>query len=122
MDNFGGGTAEALVNDMNDLWTRCGVTLREQLSDATWRTWLQALSPEAYDGDLLVLSAPSSIIRERVENRFLELIAAVATDMASHEVKVRLDLGPMAVADPLQLTSLLDDDHASPNSQFAGPG
>jgi chromosomal replication initiator protein len=116
VDNFGGGTAEALVNDMNDLWTRCGVTLREQLSDATWRTWLQALSPEAYDGDLLVLSAPSSIIRERVENRFLELIAAVATDVASHEVKVRLDLGPMAVADPLQLTSLLDDDHASPNS------
>ncbi len=55
MDNFGGGTAEALVNDMNDLWKRCGVTLREQVSDATWRTWLQALNPEAYDGDLLVL-------------------------------------------------------------------
>ncbi len=55
MDNFGGGMAEALVNDKNDLWKRCGDTLREQVSDATWRTWLQALSPEAYDGDLLVL-------------------------------------------------------------------
>ncbi len=119
MDNFGGGTAEALVNDMNDLWKRCGVTLREQVSDATWRTWLQGLNPEAYDGDLLVLSAPSSIIRERVENRFLDLIAAAATDVASHEVKVRLDLGPMSVADPLPLTSLLDQEHTSPNASNA---
>ena len=119
VDNFGGGTAEALVNDMNDLWKRCGVTLREQVSDATWRTWLQGLNPEAYDGDLLVLSAPSSIIRERVENRFLDLIAAAATDVASHEVKVRLDLGPMSVADPLPLTSLLDEEHTSPHASDA---
>jgi chromosomal replication initiator protein len=114
VDNFGGGTAEALVNEMNDLWKRCGDTLREQVSDATWRTWLQALTPEAYDGDLLVLSAPSSLVRERVENRFLGLIAAAATEVASRQVKVRLDVGPMSVADPLPLTSLLDDDHSSP--------
>jgi chromosomal replication initiator protein len=116
VDNFGGGMAEALVNDKNDLWKRCGDTLREQVSDATWRTWLQALSPEAYDGDLFVLSAPSSLVRERVENRFLGLIAAAATEVASHQVKVRLDVGPMSVADPLPLTSLLDEEHTSPNS------
>jgi len=116
VDNFGGGMVEALVNDKNDLWKRCGDTLREQVSDATWRTWLQGLSPEAYDGDLLVLSAPSSLVRERVENRFLGLIAAAATEVASQQVKVRLDVGPMAVADPLALTSLLDEDHTTPNS------
>ena len=114
MDNFGGGTAEALVNDMNDLWNRCGDALREQVSDATWRTWLQALRPEAYDGDLLVLSAPSSLVRERVENRFIGLIAAAATEASSREVKVRLDVGPMSVADPLPVTSLLDQEHSSP--------
>jgi chromosomal replication initiator protein len=115
VDSFGGGTAEALVNDMNDLWKRCGDALREQVSDATWRTWLQALNPEAYDGDLLVLSAPSSLVRERVENRFLGLISAAATEVASREVKVRLDVGPMSVADPLPLTSLLDDELHAPN-------
>ncbi len=117
MDNFGGGTAEALVNEMHDLWKRCGDTLREQVSDATWRTWLQGLAPEAFDGDLLVLNAPSSLVRERVENRFLGLITAAATDVASHPVKVRLDVGPMPVADPLPLTSLLDDEPTSPNSR-----
>jgi chromosomal replication initiator protein len=120
VDNFGGGTAEALVNEMNDLWKRCGDTLREQVSDATWRTWLQALTPEAYDGDLLVLSAPSSLVRERVENRFLGLIAAAATEVSSRQVKVRLDVGPMSVADPIPLTSLLDDDHASPTTPIPG--
>jgi chromosomal replication initiator protein len=116
VDNFGGGTAEALVNDMNDLWNRCGDALREQVSDATWRTWLQALRPEAYDGDLLVLSAPSSLVRERVENRFIGLIAAAATEASSREVKVRLDVGPMSVADPLPVTSLLDPEHSSPHA------
>ena len=116
MDNFGGGTAEALVNDMNDLWKRCGDTLRDQLSDATWRTWLQALTPESYDGDLLVLSAPSSLVRERVENRYIGLIAAAATEVASRPVKVRLDVGPMAVADPLSFTSLFDDELTSPST------
>ena len=115
MDNFGGGTAEALVNDMTDLWNRCGDTLREQVSDATWRTWLQALTPEGFDSDLLVLCAPSSLVRDRVENRFLGLITAVASDVASRPVKVRLDVGPMPVADPLPLTSLLDDKPFSPH-------
>jgi chromosomal replication initiator protein len=116
VDNFGGGTAEALVNDMNDLWKRCGDALREQVSDATWRTWFQALTPEGYDGDLLVLTAPSSLVRERVENRFIGLIEAAATESAGRQVKIRLDVGPMSVADPLPLTSLLDEDHTSPNS------
>jgi len=116
VDNFGGGTAEALVNEMDDVWKRCGDTLREQVSDATWRTWLQGLAPEAFDGDLLVLNAPNSLVRERVENRFLGLITAAATDVVSHPVKVRLDVGPMPVTDPTPLTSLLDDEPASPHS------
>jgi chromosomal replication initiator protein len=117
--DFGGGIVEALVNDMNDVWKRCGDTLREQVSDATWRTWLQALTPQVFDGDLLVLSAPSSLVRERVENRFLGLIAAAATEVTTREVKVRLDVGPMSVEDPLSLT-LLDDDLA-PASSPTGP-
>ena len=120
VDRSCGGIVEALVNDMNDLWNRCGDALREQVSDATWRTWLQALTPQAFDGDLLVLSAPSSLVRERVENRFLGLIAAAATEVTTREVKVRLDVSPMSVEDPLSLTLLLDDD-LTPASSATGP-
>ncbi len=116
MDSFGDGTAEALVNDTIDLWKRCGDALREQVSDATWRTWLAALVPQAFDGDLLVLTAPSTLVRERVENRFLGLIAAAAGEVMTHEVKVRVDVGPVTIEGPLSL-SLLDDDIAPPTPE-----
>ena len=97
------------MNDTNSLWNRCGDALREQVSEATWRAWLQGLVPQAFDGDLLVLSAPNSLVRERVENRFLGLIAAAATEATAREVKVRLELAPMTLDDPT-LSSLLDAD------------
>ena len=77
------------MNDTNDLWKRCAEALREQVSDATWRTWLAGLVPQSFDGDLLVLGAPSTLVRDRVESRFLGLIAAAASDGAGQEVKVR---------------------------------
>ena len=120
MDRFGDGTAEALVNDTNDLWKRCGDALREQVSDATWRTWLAGLVPQAFDGDLLVLTAPSTLVRDRVENRFLGLISAAAAETASHEVKVRVDVAPVTIEGPLPLTSLFDDDVAPSQSLSAG--
>jgi chromosomal replication initiator protein len=92
--------AEGLVNDTNDLWKRCADALREQVSDATWRTWLTGLVPQAYDGDLLVLTAPSTLVRDRIENRFLGLIAAAVSDVAAQQVTVRLDVAEAAVVEP----------------------
>jgi chromosomal replication initiator protein len=109
VDSVGDGTAEDLVNDTTHLWKRCGDTLREQVSDATWRTWLAGLAPQTFDGDLLVLTAPSTLVRERVENRFLGLIGAAVSEHMAHEVKVRVDVAPIALEGPLPLT-LLDDD------------
>jgi len=93
--------AEGLVNDTNDLWKRCADALREQVSDATWRTWLTGLVPQAFDGDLLVLTAPSTLVRDRIENRFLGLIAAAVSDVAAQQVTVRLDVAPLAVDEPI---------------------
>ncbi|HTT86382.1 MAG TPA: DnaA N-terminal domain-containing protein, partial [Acidimicrobiales bacterium] len=73
------------MNDTNDLWKRCGDVLRDRMSDATWRTWFQGLVPQDFDGDLLVLSAPNTVVRERVESRYLELIAAAATEATARE-------------------------------------
>ena len=109
------------MNDMNDLWKRCGDTLREQLSDATWRTWLQALVPESYDGDLLVLTRPARSCGTGSRTATSDLIAAAATEVAARQVKVRLDMAPVAMADPLQLASLLDDEDDPPPSGGLGP-
>ncbi|HTT87728.1 MAG TPA: chromosomal replication initiator protein DnaA [Acidimicrobiales bacterium] len=109
VDRSGSSTAEALVNDTNELWKRCGDVLRDRMSDATWRTWFQGLVPQDFDGDLLVLSAPNTLVRERVESRYLDLIASAAREATAREVKVRLEVGPITTGDPLPLTSLLHD-------------
>jgi chromosomal replication initiator protein len=109
VDRFGDGTREGLVNDTNDLWKRCGDRLRSQVPEAAWRAWLQGLVAQAFDGDLLVLSTPNSLVHERVENRFLSLITAAATEAADREVKVRLELAPVPVLDP-SVPSLLHED------------
>jgi chromosomal replication initiator protein len=101
VDKSCGQGAEGLVNDTNDLWKRCADALREQVSDATWRTWLTGLVPQAYDGDLLVLTAPSTLVRDRIENRFLGLIAAAVSDVAAQQVTVRLDVAESAVVEPV---------------------
>ena len=105
MDRSGDGRAKILVIGMNDLWNRCREALREQVSDATWRTWLQGLAPHSFDGQVLGLSAPSSLVRERVENRFLDLISSAASDVAACPVKVELNVAPVTL-------ERAPDDHA----------
>jgi chromosomal replication initiator protein len=85
---------EALVDEANDLWNRSAAALREQVSDATWRTWLAALAPRSFDGDLLVVDAPSTLVRDRVENRFLPLLTAAASDAVGHDVTIRMEVVP----------------------------
>jgi chromosomal replication initiator protein len=124
VDRFGDGTREALVNDTNDLWKRCGDRLRSEVPEATWRAWLQGLVPQALDGDLLVLGTPNSLVHERVENRFLNLITRAASEVADRQVKVRLELAPARILDQ-PVPTLLDDDllrsgHARPAEPVTG--
>jgi chromosomal replication initiator protein len=48
----------------------------------------------SFDGAMLVMAAPSTLIRDRVETRFLSLLTAAATDAAGCEVKIRLEVTP----------------------------
>ncbi len=80
------------MNDAEILWKRCADVLREQVSDAAWRTTIEGLCPEEFDGGTLLLLAPNALVRDRVEGRFLGLISSVAADMAESEVKLRIEV------------------------------
>ena len=82
------------MNEANDLWNRSAAALREQVSDATWRTWLAGLAPRSFDGDLLVVDAPSTLVRDRVETRFLPLLTAAASDAVGHDITIRMEVVP----------------------------
>ncbi len=84
------------MDEVNDLWNRSAAALRDQVSEATWRTWLAALAPRSFDGELLVVDAPSTLVRDRVETRFLPLLAAVASDAMGRQVTIRMEVSPPA--------------------------
>lgn len=78
------------MNDGDNLWNRCAETLRDQVADATWRTWLSGLRPERLDEDTWVLNTPSTLVRDRIEGRFLSLLSAAAAEAVGHPVQIVL--------------------------------
>lgn len=69
------------------LWVFCTDALRSQVGEATWKTWFDGVRAVELRDDTLVLSVPSSLVKERLEARYLEhieqsLLAANATPLA----------------------------------------
>ena len=78
------------MNDGDNLWNRCAETLRDQVADATWRTWLSGVRPERLDEETWVLTTPSTLVRDRIEGRFLSLLGAAAAEVVGHPVQIVL--------------------------------
>jgi len=86
------GGPEEQVKESSELWTRCCASLREQVSDTTWQMWLSGVQPVSYADNLLTLSVPNAIVRDRVEGRFQALIEATLSATAGHSVRVRMQV------------------------------
>ncbi|HVC13286.1 MAG TPA: chromosomal replication initiator protein DnaA [Acidimicrobiales bacterium] len=93
MDDERLGCAEEQVDETSGLWTRCAAPLRDQVSDTVWQMWLSNIEPVSYDGRTMVLGVPNTVVRERVEGRFLPLIAQTISSAAGHDVDIRLEVG-----------------------------
>ena len=62
------------VAGVEQLWSGCAELLRARVAEGTWRTWFEAARPVALDDERLVLSVPSSLVKERIETRYLDLV------------------------------------------------
>ena len=92
MDRQGLGEAEALVTDARTLWTGCATSLREQVSEATWKTWFESISPVESGEDHLTLAVPSSLVKERLEGRYLSLIEHAVAAASGQPMAIRLEI------------------------------
>lgn len=73
------------------LWSGCVDTVRQQLSDATWRTTFSGIKAVDFDAGDLVLVVPSSVQRDRIQSRYLGLLQE-AVEAASPGVSVRVEV------------------------------
>jgi chromosomal replication initiator protein len=78
------------VADVDELWTRCAESLREQVSENVWSLTLRSLRPVDFAGDKLVLEAPNPLQRNRVNDRYLQLVEDTVTAVVGHPVGVEL--------------------------------
>ncbi len=78
------------MNDAGEVWKTCSELLQVQVSEATWRAWFASLEAEVLEDECLALSAPSSLVRERIEDRYLGLIQGVLEDELRRPLRVKL--------------------------------
>ena len=80
------------MTDASGLWTSCSDLLRQQVSDATWLTWFEAIRAIKVDSDTLVLAVPSSLVKERIEGRYLEMVRDAVLDVSGRDTPIRLEV------------------------------
>jgi chromosomal replication initiator protein len=80
------------VTQATELWTKCADSLREQVSESTWQAWLSGIAPVDFSDGIFVLSVPNTVIRERVETRFLPMIEDTLAIEVGGPVRGRLEV------------------------------
>ena len=80
------------MNETEHLWKSCADALREQVSDAIWQTYLVGINPLVLDNDEIILGVPNTLIRDRVESRFLGLIEDTIAATLGRKLAVRLEV------------------------------
>jgi len=92
VDRIGRIRAEAHVNDTEELWILCSEALREQVSDSIWQAYLSGITPLSIQDGEIVLGVPNTLIRDRVESRFLGLIQDTVTGTVGRDLVVQLEV------------------------------
>jgi chromosomal replication initiator protein len=94
------GELEALrhVGEAEELWNSCTAALRVQLPDAVWTTCFQPTEAIELTDDVLVVAVPSTLVKERIEARFLPQLHATLAGLGQHELDVVLQVRPGAAS------------------------
>ena len=85
--------------DLESLWTESLQLLRQELTGAAQRAWLDDTHPVGYSNDTVVLAAPNSFAREQLDARYGSNLRDALTRTAGRAltvvVTVRPEPGPM---------------------------
>jgi len=80
------------VNDAEILWTACAEMLREQVSEAVWLTSFNGTRAMRLENQTLVLGVPSSVVRERIEVRYLTLVRSALADAGGADLELVIEV------------------------------
>ena len=83
------------MTELERLWTACADALRQQVSEATWRTWFESVVPVDLDADKLVLAVPNPLVRNQLETRFLGLVTDTVAATVGITCRIVVEVRPV---------------------------
>jgi chromosomal replication initiator protein len=92
------------VRDAQTLWDTCSEGLRDVLPLGTWMGCIQPLEPLTLNATQLDLSAPSLLIKERIEGEYRPTVLAVLEEAAGQAMEISV----CVISDPAHARSAED--------------
>jgi chromosomal replication initiator protein len=80
------------VESNQELWTACAEMLRAQVSEGVWLTTFKAAEPVLAEDHQLVLVVPSSVVKERIESRYLGLVKSALVDVGAADIELLIEV------------------------------
>jgi chromosomal replication initiator protein len=114
------------VTEAYELWTTCTEILRSQVSDAVWQTSFSTARPLELDESHLVLAVPSSVVKERIEGRYLSLVRDALAEVGAAGLDLLIQVqtdssSPLTISVPDTFTSPVDPEAADGGNGDAPP-
>jgi chromosomal replication initiator protein len=78
--------------EAEEVWGSASAALQQQVSDAVWSSTFQEVGAIDLVDDILSLSVPSQVLRQRIEQRYVGLIEAVLEDTGHHDLHVLFEV------------------------------
>ncbi len=82
--------------DAEHLWITCRESLRTQVSETVWSSTFQDIAATGADDQVLHLSVPNALVKDRVEGRYLSLVEDIVRDVSGLPLRIELDVVPQA--------------------------
>jgi chromosomal replication initiator protein len=73
-------------------WIDCAEQLRARVPEASWNTCFSAARPIVFDDVRLVLGVPHAIAKERIEGRYLELLAQIVQEQTGGRLTISVEV------------------------------
>ncbi|CAB4944542.1 MAG: chromosomal replication initiator protein DnaA [Actinobacteria bacterium] len=74
------------------LWTACAGALREQVSETVWMTTFSAVLALRVDGNQLRIAVPNSLVKERIQSRYLAVVNGVLGDIGKPGMQLVIEV------------------------------
>ncbi|MEN9594675.1 MAG: hypothetical protein RLY23_1158 [Actinomycetota bacterium] len=81
---------EVAMTQAEELWAIGAAAVRAELKDATWNAWFREVRAVSFDGEVLTLSVPSGVAREKLRSNYNGLLTSLLQEATGEEIEVEL--------------------------------